>query len=243
MPKEKEVVVYWSPVFYDETGTDWNMLYYDLPSLYDDLRASMSKTDPANNLFYCPAFGGLTKNTFLIKNPIASHYVYEGRTARVKTKNYLGTNIVHEPSIKDHMSVEYGLTYVFFTEEDVKLTLTGPYFTNSSHAKHGAVIPGQMKINSWFRELKLEYTLWPGNNELSFEKDEVLAYVNFDCEEKVRLVRFEMNDKLKSYTKACGSASSWESFVPLADRYKRFKQTHMNKMVLNEIKKNLVDNV
>ena len=65
MSKEKEVVVYWSPVFYDETGTDWNMLYYDLPSLYDDLRASMSKTDPANNLFYCPAFGGLTKNTFL----------------------------------------------------------------------------------------------------------------------------------------------------------------------------------
>ena len=49
--------------------------------------------------------------------------------------------------------------------------------------------------------------------------------------------------KLKSYTKACGSASSWESFVPLADRYKRFKQTHMNKMVLNEIKKNLIDNV
>ena len=141
------------------------------------------------------------------------------------------------------MSVEYGLTYVFFTEEDVKLTLTGPYFTNSSHTKHGAVIPGQMKINSWFRELKLEYTLWAGNNELSFEKDEVLAYVNFDCEEKVKLVRFEMNDKLKSYTQSCGSASSWESFVPLADRYKRFKQTHMNKMVLNEIKKNLIDNV
>lgn len=239
----KETIVYWAPVFYDKTNTDWNMMYYDLESLHESLRPNMAKNEPSNNLFYCPAFTNFSRNTFLIKNPIESHYVYEGNTVRVKTKNYLHTDIVHEPSIKNHMMVEYGLTYVFFTEHDIKLTLTGPYYSNSEHTKYGALIPGQIKIDSWFRELKLEYTLWPGNNELAFKKDEVLGYVNFDSEEKVKLVRFEMNEKLKSYIKACGSASSWESFVPLVDRYKRFKQTRMNKLVLKEIKNNLVDDV
>jgi hypothetical protein len=50
-----------------------------------------------------------------------------------------------------------------------------------------------------------------------------------------------MTDKLRSYSRSASNSSTWESWIPLADRYKRFMATQTNKLVLNEIKKNLVD--
>jgi hypothetical protein len=52
-----------------------------------------------------------------------------------------------------------------------------------------------------------------------------------------------MTPKLHTYTASCGRANSWESWIPLADRYKRFKQTRTNELVLKEIKNNLISNV
>ena len=235
----KEKIVYWAPVFFDE-NVDWNMLYYDLPSLQEYLRPNMVKNDPGNNLFYCPAIGNITRNTFLIINPIETHCICSDNEIRVKSKNHLTLDIGHPPSIEDNLLLEYGLHYVFFTEENLTLTMTSPYFTQSEYMKFGALVPGKLKINSWFRALNLEFNLWKGNKEFHVKKDEVLAYVNFDTDDKIKLVRFNMSKDLHKYINACGKSSSWESFVPLVDRYKRFRQTRMQDMILKEIRKNIV---
>lgn len=235
---DKEKVVYWAPVFFD-AKTDWNMMYYDLPSLYEYLRPNMVKNDPGNNLFYCPSFSNVARNTFLILNPIETHFVCDGNEIKVKSKNFIRPDIAHEPSIKDNLLVEYGMRYVFFSDEDITLTMTSPYFTQSDYMKYGAIVPGQLKIKSWFRTLNLEFNLWAGQNELIVKKEEPIAYVNFNTE-NVKLVRFQLNDKLHSYLNSCGTASSWESFVPLMDRYRRFEKTRMRDLVIKEIQRNLV---
>jgi hypothetical protein len=50
-----------------------------------------------------------------------------------------------------------------------------------------------------------------------------------------------MNEELKRYSVACSTATSWESWVPLADRYKRFKDSRMKSLILKEIKRGIID--
>lgn len=240
MSKSK-IKVYWAPVFFDKEK-DWNMFYTDLDSLYDFHRKNISKESSTNNLFYCPAFKNLAQNTFLIKNPIHSHFIFEDGTAKVKSRNYIDIDVAHDPSIQGSKLITYGLQFIFFSESPLILKLTSPFFNQTQYTRYGALVPGQLRIDSWFRTLNLEINLWSGVNELEFLKDEILAYISFESQEQeIELIRFEMNDKLHRYASSCGTATQWESFVPLYDRYKRFMQSRTNKLVANEIKKNIVN--
>jgi hypothetical protein len=49
-----------------------------------------------------------------------------------------------------------------------------------------------------------------------------------------------MTNELIEQAKSCSSAGFWEPKVPLLKRYKRFKQSKMNKFVLDKIKENVV---
>jgi hypothetical protein len=238
---DKKTKVYWAPVFFD-TDKNWNMFYYDLESLYDFHRKDISKKSGSNNFFYCPAFKNLAKNTFLIKNPIHSHFVFEDGVAKVKSKNFVKIDMQHEPTIEDNQLLCYGMSYVFFSEDPVTLKLTSPFFNKSDYVKFGNLVPGQLKIDSWFRVLNLEFNLWNNVNEFELKEDEIIGYVNFENNESdIELIRFEMNDTLYSYASACGTSTTWETFVPLVKRYNRFKKTRTNKLVIAEIKKNIVN--
>jgi hypothetical protein len=242
----KENIVYWAPAFND-THVDWNMLYSNPTSLYDYLRPNLdSTTNKQNNFFYCPAFKDFTKNTFVLENPIETHFVYrDDKTILAKSKNYISTDIIHSPSLTNNLVVTYGLQWVFFSEQDIDISVTSPYFTPSNYSKYAALIPGKYKINNWFRTVNIELNLWENNKELHVLKDEPIAYVNFHTNnnDPVILKRFDMTPKLHTYTASCGRANSWESWIPLVDRYKRFKQSRTNELVLKEIKNNLISNV
>lgn len=240
MPDKK--IVYWAPTFFDKEK-DWNILYYDLESLFDFYRGKINKESEKNNFLYCPAFKNLAKNTFLIKNPIHTHYVLEDAVARLKSRNHILIDKPHPPSLKNNQLIAYGLQFVFFSEHDITAKLTSPFFNESPHMRNCSLVPGQVNIQKWFRSINLEYNFWEGKNEMEFKKDEVLAYVSFDCVDDIELQRFSMNEKLHKLLATCGASTSWESFVPLHERYQRFIASRTNVVVLNEIKKNLVANV
>ena len=235
-----ETIVYWAPAF--ETGLiDWNMLYYDLESVHDTIRDKKTNSKPNQNFFYCPAFTNVTKSTFVLKNPISSHYTIDQENNIIATtKNHVNSTLFHPPSIENCLTMIYGLKWIFFSEEDVDMTLTAPYFTPSPHMQYGAAVPGRFKINSWFRAVNLEFNFWPGVREFKTEAEEVLGYVNFQTEKNIKLVRFEMNEKLHQYSNAGIQSSVWESWIPMHKRYERFKKSRMNELVLKEIKGNVL---
>ena len=237
MPDKKESTIYWSPVFFDP-NTDWNMMYYDLTSLYDSYRNTRNIDRKENNFFFCPAFQNVAQKTFVIKNPIQSSFDISNRKVEVKSKNFIHPEIEHQPCINNNTLLTYGLRYIFFSENDINMTITSPYFTQSKHLQYGSLVPAKLNIGSWFRVINLEFNLW--GNKFEIDKDESIAYVSFDTDSNVKLKRFEMSPLLHKYAASCGSSSKWESFVPLSERYKRFKQTRTNKLVLKEIKENLI---
>jgi hypothetical protein len=234
--------IYWAPSFIDSNNINWGILYSDPISLYDELRPKMTSLEPRQNLFQCPAFKEATSQTFVFKNPMdADFYVDENNQIKSKNKNCIFAELIHQPSIKDSILFLYGLKWIFMAEDDnIEITISSPYFDTPNHLVYGNIVPGKLSISNWFRAVNSEFNLKPGVRDLKIAKDEPILYVTFNTNKKINLIRFDMNMSLKASSAACGGAGQWESWVPLAARYKRFKESRMKDSILREIKKNIV---
>ena len=275
----KEIVVYWAPIWdLMEEPMDWNMLYYEPEQLYSaiqtdkvqqigdaKLRDTLKKKNkvnvmPHHNLFRCPAVQNITKNTFVLRNPIETYIRIEdinydippalsserglgcdNDRIRYLSPNWIACDIVHLSILIDCDLFVYGMRWIFFTEEDaLNYQFSSPWFSNTPHLKYGSVIPGKFDCGKWFRSINPEFNLWPGTGEFRILEDEPIGYVQFETEHDVKLVRFQMNEALTKYSRTTAMSSSWHTNVPLIKRYKRFKETNMKKMILKEIKGNIV---
>lgn len=242
---KNKIKIYWCADTLDP-DTDWNILYYKPTFLYDELKKNRAEeTKKEINVFACPAFKDLTSKTIVIKNTISSHYKFfkENDTLNydILSKNYMQLHFFHKPNFKNCIIFTYSMSFLLFSEEDINMTLTSPYFSNSPHLKYGSIIPGKYNISKWFRSINLEFNLWPNVDEFKIDKDEDIAYVNFDTENEIELIRFNFTKEIKRISHAAGTSSAWEKFIPLKERYERFKKSQMNKLLINKIKENIIE--
>ena len=233
--------IYWSPVFNIEEYIDWNILYKEPENLHKRLIQNVDKKiNKFDNLIFCPAVKNLTNNIFVLKSPMNSSYEIRGQEIIPKSKNYITARKPHSNNFKENYLFVLNISYIFFTEEDIDMTLTAPYFSNSPHLQFGSIVPGKFNISKWFRNFDLEINLWTNVKEFTLKEDEDLAYLHFDSNKEIELIRFDMNEKLFKMMRACATSSNWEKYVPFIQRYKRFKESLMNKKVIKEIKNNIV---
>ena len=243
--KEK-VKIYWSPDNFDKQN-DWNVLYYDPTFLHDELMQNKKKDIPKNNnLFICPAVNNLTSKVMVIKNTLRSHYKIKQKEDssyefEPLSKNYIHLRFPHVPNLKNCILASYAMSFLLYSEEDINMTLTSPYFSNSPHLRYGSIVPGKFNISKWFRPINLEFNLWNKIDEFKIEKEEDIAYCHFDTEKEIELIRFDVTEKIQKIYYTLGTSSIWEKMIPLQERYQRFKRSKINKILINEIKKNIVE--
>lgn len=235
--KKNELVVYWAPI-----APEWNILYEDPKNCYLDLVSKLNKDSHKSNLLLCPAFRDLMKNTFVIKNPIESHfYIKDDQEIIVKSKNHVDCQIKHQPSLKNNILIVYGVSHYFFCEESLEVTKTSPYFHKAEYETYGKIVPGKWNCGEWIRPINNEINLWNNVKEFRIKEYEPISYYSFNTNRHVRLQRFNVTPKITEISKTCSLSSSWEKLVPLKKRYERFKNSNTNKIIIEEIKKNLVD--
>ena len=231
--------IYWAPASYSETE-DWSILYSEPKNLFKSvLEKKENNLEKQNNLFLCPAVKSLFEKIIVVKCPLTSHYKIVDNTIVPVSNNYLVWDTPHKSNIKGSYLFTIVIPYVFFSEEDIDMTMTSPFFSNSQHLQYASMVPGTFNISQWFRSVNFEFNIWD-NNEFKIQEGEDMVYFNFNCKNNIELIRFDLNEDLKKILNTCSNSSSWEKFVPLAKRYKRFKQSRLNKKVLKLIKKNLL---
>ena len=236
-----QTIIYWSPADMD-LYHDWSILYKDPTILGKDLKKKMSKDlDKTSNLFFCPAVKDLTNRIAVIKSPMTCHYKIIDNEFKPFSKNFLNISFPHTSNFENNIMFQLSSSYIFFSEEDVKMTLTSPYFSNSPHLKYGSIIPGTFNISTWFRNINFEVNLWDNVKEFKILKNEDIAYVHFDTNHEIKLVRFDFTERLLRIVKTCSTSATWEKFIPLIDRYKRFKEAKFKKIILKEIEQNIID--
>jgi hypothetical protein len=240
---KEPIVVYWAPnVMY------WNLFYPDPKNLFESL-VEQKNNDRGNNTFFsCPAFGNKTKNTYVYHFPMDVEYEWDFSNKEnkifkpVNDKNpFIGFNISRPATINNSPQIELNLFYLFFCEEPLEATFSAPYFSKPNYTKYGSVTPGTMDIGQWFRPYTTEMTLWDEKGTINFKNEEPLFYVEFLTDRPVILKRFNTTEKILECAQACSrSATEWSARIPLIDRYKRFNDSKMNKIIIKEIKDNLL---
>jgi hypothetical protein len=241
--------VYWAPFYQASTiedynaKMDWNMLYYDPDTVYDDLKINANEENIKRSFFSCPVFSKTYKNTYVYKNTLESSFVFEKDKVKSVSRNgHVGLNIARDPSMMNSNNLEYNLHWIFFSDEPLIATFTAPYFHIADYSSKVSLIPGEFDIGQWFRPYNLEYISSKESDSFVFKENDPLFYVKFNTDKKVVLKRFNLNEKLYTYgVSSKNSPLLLESSVSLSKRYKRFNQSRMKDIVLSEIKKNLVD--
>jgi len=235
----KKTKIYWAPYISDKKN-DWSILYYNPENIFERLKKNLNK-EVKRNLVMCPSVRDLTNKIFAFKNTIQSHFKFNEKNEVIPiSKNHINAYIVHENSLKNCKLFVYNLPLIFFSEHDINMTITSPYFSKAPHLKYGSIVPGKLNISKWFRNMNIEFNLWENVNEFKIEKDEDLFYVNFQCDNEIEFIRFDLTDRLLKIAEVVGKSSDWEKFIPLRERYERFKKSQMHKIVIKEIEKNIV---
>ena len=231
--------IYWAPYFVGDT--DWTILHEQPQILFDVLRNDVNRDVlKSDNVFLCPSFSNLVKKILPITSPFDTKYIRKDKDIFPDSKHHLEI-LIRTSSFKDCINFVPLYQRIFFSEEDVNITLTSPYFSKSPHMKYGSITPGSFNISKWFRPINFEFTLWPDSDKIEFKKGEDIAYAHFDTENDIEFVQFTMNDELYNIQRACETSSAWASQEPLCTRYDRFNKSNLNKIVMREIKKNIVE--
>ena len=78
--------------------------------------------------------------------------------------------------------------------------------------------------------------------EFILEENEPIFYVEILTDKKIKIERFMPNDNILKYSASCvNSTKTLGKLLSLNKRYKQFKESSMHKIILNEIKRNVVE--
>lgn len=249
--RQKDVVnIYWAPAFVSNVNESiaWNMLYPDPENLFTYLNKYKNIETSKISYFVCPAFQGLSKNTYFFKNSVNTKYKYNFDTnlpiIEPITKNFINMDIIKDPAISSYPLVAMSLFYIFFSDEPLIANFSPPTFHKPEYTKYGTCIPGEFDIGQWFRPYAIEIQLWEKNGTIEFKDGEPLFYVKFNTDKQINLKRFVFTEQLSKYSNHCTTyRNSFGYYHKLSQLYLKFNQSKMKELILKEIKNNLVEEI
>jgi hypothetical protein len=251
---ENSITVYWSPKTSGDIDTaDWSFLYPKPRTLFASIKEHLSDKNTeveyvaGSNILACPSISTKTKKIIVFNSPMSASYKYkilENNECEIEpiSKEYLGYSIVRQPTLDYGPSINFSLGYYFFSEEPLDAYFTPPMFHPTQYTKYGAPVFGEFDIGQWFRPFNVEIQMWEREGEFHIKEGEPLFYVELKTDKKIILKRFNLTQKLHKMGSACiesfmlfGKGESFE------DRYRRFNDSNMREIILDEIKKNIVN--
>lgn len=256
----KEVTVYWAPWIEGEyTQPERNRMgvnqwvYQEPQSVYRDILSKKSDQKITKNFFQCPATRDALQNIYVIRCPFETEAEVilkeDGAVDKIKQDwakdspdllSQMPIQLAHAPSKENELLLVVDFSRVFFCEESLLMRMTAPWFHEAPHLQYGAAVPGMYDIGHWIRPVNFEVNLWQGQTKLKYEEDEPMGYLEFATDKKINFQRFEATPKLKSITADAISIRNKKTSNSLIKRYQVFDRSPVRKVILKEIKDNLL---
>jgi hypothetical protein len=205
------------------------------------------KFNPNSQLLRCPAVKDYCNNLYCLR----SLQDYEFRIEENKDdpnnslvlSDQLDQDFFQERviirSLESKMFSFKANTYLFFTEEkSLEVTYPiHPYLEDNNVSLRIMPITGTFDIAKWFRPLDFGFFIRKEFDTFKIQKDEVFAYIKFHTNEKINFKQFVITPELTNFTKDCTILTKYSPLKSLENYYKLFKT---KKLILKEIKRNLV---
>lgn len=251
---KKPIVIYWSP--YSSAGTsepligEFNLLYPDPENVYSSLVRRMP--DSKNNrsimtYMSCPAASARLKNMWVFKAPFTMEYGYDFSDPDNPkvwniTEGYFAWRITRKSVIEGGALISLSIKHMLFSEESITPLFGPPVMFKPQYLNYGTSVPGAFDISKWFRPHVFEVQLWNNVGTFKIEEGEPLFTVEFITDRPIQIKRFAMTKSLVEYADSCVDSSRYfGKWLGLAKKYEIFTKSKMDKIILKEIKNNLVD--
>lgn len=241
------ITVYWSPWYRDHKVYAENYLaHYEPEKVYVDLVKQKEEKNIADNYFNCHAFKNFCKNLYSLKNPYTVDLFYEDGRAYSKNPPKTGydlaiTSQVKQPSVKNSLTVNYCVNWIFFADKPLNLQTLQPWMHKTESSKTSFYVPGTFDISRWFRPIEMACQLFPGEITFKSLEGEPLIYANFLTDEPIVLKKFYLTPELIDMSISCISLKNFKKFKSLNSLYRVFNRTLLQKKILKEIQKNVIE--
>jgi hypothetical protein len=196
------------------------------------------KNEPQSLINYCPAFNANLKNLFVLR----SIYDYGFKI----DNNNIVVDSYDQSFFEDHITIRsfskkffsFKNKYIFFTElPSLNVTFYEfPFLENNNITQRCLIPSGIFDIGKWFRNTEFSFFLRENINDFKIEKNEIYSYMRFHTDKKIRFVQFRYNSKLSEYNRD-GFQLTRSPLKNLENYYKSFRN---KKLILKEIKENLI---
>jgi hypothetical protein len=246
--KKEPITVYWAPAQFLLDNESWNFVYQEPQSVSKGFYSSLHRDTDSSK---CPAARFFYHNVFSINSVIEDKFDFpQGllqdlyNTDEIHVRLPVHSNVMiqktRQNEMTDHVNLTYNLAWFFFSEEELTMKFSAPYFPASSPMKNARLASGSFDIGRWLRPVNLEYYVPIDAPGFSVEEDQPLAFVEFDTDRPIVLQRFNMDQRLANITTEIVESDRYSFLRNLQDRYNLFTKTRMRDVILSEIKKNLV---
>ena len=218
--KDNEITVYWCPNFSvdPEMPVDWTMIY----------RVPESK--------------GESGNTFTLSTNVGVDFFYDPKIFEFKSniETYIGGR--NEGDLEgNNLVLSINAGWIFFSEEDLSLKVINPDEADAPHVKQGLLKEATHNVSCWFKPIDAKFSLPSGEKRFAFQRQEPIAEIEFLTEKKVNLQRFVPTESLMFMRNSCLRTSIlFDDTFSQEDLEKIFVESEMHKIVLREIKNNLL---
>lgn len=251
--KKEPIIIYWAPGKFSIEDTNWNLFYSNPTPVFDILRQKKNKDLGMNLIATCPAVKDKMSNLFsfnanhedifkINKGLMDEIEAIPGENINIPSDSVLSIQKSRQSPLHGYYSVEYAMSWIFFSEEPLTIKITAPYYPAISPVVGGLFAPGEYDISKWFRPIPFEYLIPKNAEKFSIEMDQPLFYLEAMTDRKVVFKRYKMTNQIKRlYTEAMQAPNYHGKWKDLKSRYLISEKSSFPKIVLSEIKKNLID--
>ena len=194
----------------------------------------------------CPAFTAYTQNLFALKFPF--DYKIElfekdgslvGKTEE-RDQTFFESYIKLMPGPGKHI-FQVTPRHLFVSEHPLIMTLLHPFFHNNNITRLGHVLGGEFDIGQWARQIVMGMYLHEPNCVMDLKRGDVYTYLKFNTKDKVTLKKFHYTSEINSIVTACTRLKNTTKKVfSLKATYEAYKRHGFHKLIIKEIKKNLI---
>lgn len=234
--------IYWSPFFPTEEYPSIQLMYETPDSLLTNLLVRRNKESNGDNWFQCHAFLNSVQNTFILRIPFSAAFGLDNELGVFPIDNNLENMrfvAIKQPSVTDALTFAIRGNWIFWSEDSLEITTMPAFY----HPKvfNGYYIGGTFNINKWFRPIEGAIQLDTGNNTVSIQRHDPIAYIKFNTNEPVQLKRFYMTKELEELSWGCIKYKYHEPHRALPFLYDKFQKRGLDKIITREIKRNVVE--
>ena len=220
--------IYWAPI---DSNPDFS-LSYEIP---DRLPKTIPEHLKGTDYFRCPAFNENIKNIFALRSPVDVDIEFEDGNLKY-CSNDAFVNKIFPPQGN---VVQFKINNLFITDKSCKIKMMHPFLHTNDFVKNGNTVYGEYDIGKWFRPLQAAFIVHRNTMSYKIRKGDIFAYVQFDTDEPVELVPFDVTPNIERILQKCLDMK-FATFAPISlDKcYKSFIMYRYSKAIIKEIRAN-----